>query len=332
MFVLDQYLKNKRVVFITTKNTDYIRNAQEINLLRSMADDVLVIGSENSSYFWRILKMCRQILFTDFRKYDTVFIGFAPQAVLPFFHWKFRHNFVIEDFFISFFDTLCCDRKKFKPDSLPGKLLKRLDRRTLKLGDLVVCDTKAHGKYFCDDLGCDPEKLRVLYLEADESIYYPREKKIYEGGPVRVLYFGSVLPLQGLDVIMGAVSLLKDDPDIRFEIIGPLPENLRVAADNTEYFRWLSQNELAEHIAAADLCLAGHFSPDIEKARRTIPGKAYIYEAMKKPMILGENPANRERYSEGEDIRFVKMGDPRALADAIVEACKDIRGRSGKNV
>ena len=323
---MEQYIKGKRTVFITTKNTDYIRNDQEIKLLQASAAEVKVIGSLSSSYFQRLLKIFREILFTDFRKYDTVFIGFAPQAVLPFFHFKFKNNVIIEDFFISFFDTLCCDRKKFKESSFVGKLLKQLDRRTLQLGDVVVCDTKAHGRYFAEDLGCDPGKLRVLYLEADDSIYYPRPE-IHKNpdDPVQVLYFGSILPLQGVDVIMQAVALLKDRRDIHFEIIGPLPEKYHVDSGNVTYHNWLTQNELAEHIAASDLCLAGHFCGDIEKAKRTIPGKAYIYEAMKKPMILGENDANRERYTEGESIRFVKMGDPEALADCIVRSCEDIR-------
>lgn len=75
---------------------------------------------------------------------------------------------------------------------------------------------------------------------------------------------------------------------------------------------------MAETIAMADLCLAGHFNGSIQKAKRTIPGKAYIYEAMHKPMILGDNKANHERYSEKQEgIYFVEMGSAEKLADLI---------------
>ena len=47
-------------------------------------------------------------------------------------------------------------------------------------------------------------------------------------------------------------------------------------------FDWLPQEKLAEYIDMADLCLAGHFNAAVEKASRTIPGKAYIYQAMGK--------------------------------------------------
>lgn len=84
-------------------------------------------------------------------------------------------------------------------------------------------------------------------------------------------------------------------------------------------FDWLPQEKLAEYIYMADLCLAGHFNAAVEKASRTIPGKAYIYQAMGKRMILGENPANRELYDNDKNVIFVEMGDDRALVEAIVE-------------
>ena len=55
----------------------------------------------------------------------------------------------------------------------------------------------------------------------------------------------------------------------------------------------------------------------IEKAKRTIPGKAYIYEAMQKKMILGDGCANRELYHEDERHFFVEMGNAEALANTV---------------
>ena len=83
-------------------------------------------------------------------------------------------------------------------------------------------------------------------------------------------------------------------------------------------------SSLAERISQADLCLAGHFNKENGKANRTIPGKAYIYEAMKKPMILGDNAATRERYTDGmPGITFVEMGSPEALRDGILQCMKE---------
>ena len=317
----EEQAEGKRVLFISTKNLDYLRNVQEIRLLKEHAREVDVIAYPDKGYAKRLIKVYVSLLKTSVKNYDLVFAGFAPQLVLPFFR-KLRQKPVMEDFFISLYDTLVQDRKKFKAGSLPAVLLKKLDEKTLFLGDTVIADTRAHADYFVNGLGCDPDRIRVLYLEADTEIYHPMDIQKEPGAPFRVLYFGSILPLQGVDVVLDAVRLFRDDPDYAFEVIGPLPEGQIPQQENLTCIPWLSQEDLAQHIARADLCLAGHFSADIDKAKRTIPGKAYIYRAMKKPMILGDTPANHELYSEDIDTFFTPLGDPKALADVIRTAAQ----------
>ena len=65
------------------------------------------------------------------------------------------------------------------------------------------------------------------------------------------------------------------------------------------------------------MCLAGHFSADIDKAWRTIPGKAYIYEMMGKKMILGDGAANHELFESDEKHSFVERGSSMALANEV---------------
>ena len=105
-------------------------------------------------------------------------------------------------------------------------------------------------------------------------------------------------------------------------MIGPIPKDYeKPIQNNVEYINWLSQEELAEYIANSDLCLAGHFCAEIDKAKRTIPGKAYIYASMQKAMILGDNKANRELFEEDKKTQFVKMGDAAELSKKILSMC-----------
>lgn len=318
--------KGKKVLFITTKNLDYIRNTQEMGLIRKDCKSLDIIGSDKKSYFKRLIKVYFGIIKTNMKKYDCVFIGFAPQLVIPFFKWKFRKNYVVIDFFISMYDTLAFDRKKFKPGSIPGRLLKKFDTVTVKRADLIISDTREHGKYFISEFGASPDKIYTLYLEADKSVYHPMQ--VERPDNIRdkfvVLYFGSILPLQGIDVILKAFDLLKDEKNLHFYMIGPIPEKVnKPLNDNIEYISWLPQKKLAEYIAMSDLCLAGHFNKNNNKANRTIPGKAYTYEAMEKPMVLGDNPATRERYTDSSMTYFVEMGNPSALAELIRKIGKD---------
>lgn len=317
-------ISGKTVLFITTKNLDYIRNVQEIGLLKKYAASYTVIGSYSRYYPFRIITVFLRLLFIPVAAFDVIFIGFSPQLVLPFFRRKFRKKYILIDFFISLYDTFCLDRQKFSPKGIPGRFLHQLDSLTLSLADLIICDTVTHGQYFIEEFRLPPHRLHPLYLTADAAIYHPTRARKPDQLQDKfiVLYFGSILPLQGTDIVLKAMSLLKEKKDIFFYFIGPVKDKSLQAlcpqSLNIRYISWLPQKELAELIGQSDLCLAGHFSKTVAKASRTIPGKAYIYQAMKKPMILGDNPANHELFHPNPDTVFVEMGNPQALADAII--------------
>lgn len=312
-----------KTLFITTKNIDYIRNTQEIRMLQEQGKQVDLLYSALKNYPLRMMELYLRLLFLSVKRYDEIFIGFEPQLILPFWWWKFRGKPVTIDFFISVYDTFVNDRKKLRDGSVLARLSHWVDTVTFLRADHIIVDTKADQTYFCEEFGRGNESVEVLYLDADTSLFYPREsvrpEKLF--GRYVVLYFGSILPLQGVDVILEALKQLKDDDRFYFYMIGPMGKKITpVTSDNIEYIEWLPQDQLAEYISYADLCLAGHFSGSIDKARRTIPGKAYIYRAMEKPIILGDSPANHELFSEHDDgVFFVTMGDPVALANKIVE-------------
>ena len=96
---------NKSVLFITTKNLDYIRNNQEIELIKKDCKSLQIIGSKKSSYFFRLIEVYFNILITSFKKFDIIFIGFSPQLIVPIFRYKFKKSYLIIDFFTLL--TLC---------------------------------------------------------------------------------------------------------------------------------------------------------------------------------------------------------------------------------
>ena len=88
----------RHVLFITTKNLDYLRNTQEIDALRRVAASVTVLGYRDRSYPARLAKLYLRLALLPPRRFDLVFVGFAPQLVLPLFGWKFRRREVWVDF------------------------------------------------------------------------------------------------------------------------------------------------------------------------------------------------------------------------------------------
>lgn len=338
---LKDCLSSKRVLFITTKNLNYIRNVQELELIKTHARSYYIVGSNQKTYVFRMVSVFMQLRKVDWGSIDTIFMGFAPQLILPLIRKQLRGRLVIQDFFISLYDTFCLDRKRFASKGLFGYLLHQLDRRTLDSSDIIITDTNAQADFFVSEFGADRTKMLTLYLDASyvlgnaslkemalSSDSHDEELQARKGRRFTVLYFGTILPLQGVDVILDAIEQLRDEPHIEFEIIGPIKGKLAKAAPKSPqitYISWLDEVELYQHIRRADLCLAGHFSSTIAKADRTIPGKAYIYQALKRPMILGDTVANHEIFdSSNPMVHYVPTGDANALAASILKLAKPI--------
>lgn len=322
---LKKIVLDKNVLFITTKNIDYIRNTQEAEFLQLYAKNVFYVHSEKKKYTGRLPEIYGKLMRFDMKDIDVVFAGFSPQLIFPFFS-RWKNKTIVIDFFISVFDTLVNDRKTIGRKSIIAKLCHWLDQKTLSKADVVITDTIADKDYFVHEFGqdnlIDSNQFLVWYLEADSKVYFPRiqkKTKVIQGKFV-VLYFGSILPLQGVDVVLDMIRSFLDNGEIVFQIIGPIPKDYqKPMAPNIEYINWLPQERLSEYIANADLCLAGHFSGNIDKAKRTIPGKAYIYEAVERKMILGDCTANRELFSDDERHFFCRQGDSKALADEVLK-------------
>lgn len=318
-----QHCQAQRVLFVTTKEKSYIRNRQEIESLTKTAKEVIVIASESKNYLWRILYAYWGLIRYGLigRKVDTLFIGFSPQLFWPLWPWIQRSSkTVCIDFFISVYDTFVDDRKKVKPGGLFARFFLWIDRLIWHGADDIIVDTAAHGAYLTELLGSPSGRVHVVYLKADTSLYYPPEKppEVYH-----VIFFGSVLPVQGVDVILQALTdVLAVEPKMHVSFIGPLNQKQQLQAPqgaHVDYYEWMDQSSLAKLLQTGTLGLAGHFSGTVGKAKRTIAGKTYIYLAVGLPVILGDSPANRERFFPSEQHLFVPLGDKTALAGQILK-------------
>jgi glycosyltransferase involved in cell wall biosynthesis len=258
-------------------------------------------------------------------EYDMACVGFLGQPLMPLVR-RLTRKPILFDAFLSVYDTLCFDRRRFSPHSAAGQLAYWLDRTSCSLADLVILDTEAHAQYFSYTFGIPATKLRRLFVGCDESVFFPRPS---ESPRLSVLFYGTFLPLHGIDVVIRAAKLLEAAAGVHFRVIGTGMEysHIRRLADdldvqNVEFRAPMPLVQLADEIAQATLCLGGHFSA-IDKAKRVIAGKTFQSLAMGKPTIVGDNPANRELLTPGHDAWFCPMADPEELASAILILMQD---------
>lgn len=312
-----------KILFISGREPAYVRNAMILKGLRKNGVEILDCTDSSASYLTRYVKALTKFILRRKNDFIFVFVGFFGQPLVPVIK-KLTIKPIIFDAFLSAYDTMCFDRKRFKPGSLAGRFFYWLDKYSCKQAGRILLDTNAHIDYFIKTFGLPREKFHRVFVGADEALFYPRDVG-RDDRRFRVFYYSSFLPLHGTEYIVRAAGRLHNEREIQFIVVGTGPEHKKgrglareIGVASIRFIDWLPYESLPLEIAKSDICLGGHFS-GIEKAKRVIAGKTYQFIAMKKPVIVGDCPGNRELFTHKENAFLVKMADADSLADAILE-------------
>ncbi|HJZ46451.1 MAG TPA: glycosyltransferase [Roseiflexaceae bacterium] len=232
------------------------------------------------------------------------------------------------DPFISLRDSIEDTASGWRRATL-APLLEVIDRLNNWAAGAVILDTPQTRAYFVERLGLSPAKAHVAYVGAETNLFHPRPRPERANGPVRVLFYGTFIPLQGIDIIIrAAAELQRETPDVQFQIVGSgqTSVEMRALADQLQTRNVtfgpasVPYQQLPELIASADICL-GIFA-DRPKTARVIPNKLYQCAAMGLPVITANTPAIRAAFGAGE-LALVPPGDHQALAAAILTLAAD---------
>lgn len=310
-----------KILYISGREPTYTRNAVILRGLKESKVDIVDCTSEFRSYSLRYPHALTK-LFSK-RDYDLTFVGFFGQPLMPIIK-KMVNTPIIFDAFLSSYDTMCFDRKKFKPMSMPGQFFYYLDRVSCDLADRVILDTNQHIDYFVETFGLDKNKFQRVFVGADDYIFHPITLN-KDPDKFKIFYYGTYLPLHGINHIVKAAKMLESYEDIEFKLVGKGLQSSEITElskklknRNITFVDWIPYYNLPMEISKSDICLGGHFS-DNDKAKRTIAGKTFQFISMKKPVILGDNNANKELFENNKNALLVEPANPRALADAILE-------------
>ncbi len=315
-----------RVLFISGREPEYIRNRVLLAALQAHHDVAVLTPAVRGTVLRTLLGLVR--LIASRPRADVYVAGFYAQPLAIALALLGRKPIIV-DAYVSTYDTLCEDRRWFKPRSPAGRLAFWLDRRSCQVAARAITDTHAHVQYFANTFDLPPARFEPIYVGCDETLFHPREASLPDPQRFDVFYYGAFLPLHGTETIIQAAALLRDRPQIRFTLGGDGMRRAAVekliaylALDNVELVGWIPMDDLPGYIARASICLGGHFSA-VPKAARVISTKTFQFLAMGKPTIVADNPATRELFAPGEHVWMVPMDDPAALAEAIVTLAAD---------
>ena len=244
--------------------------------------------------------------------FDVLLVGYPGHFDMPLARRAAGDRPLVFNPLLSLFDSMVLDRGRFGSGSPTGRLLKALDRRAMRIADLVIADTDAHADFFAALAGIPRSRVDVCFLGAEEPPFVPGWRR---GDSFHCLFYGKMIPLHGLDTILEAARLA---PEIPFRIAGAgqLDSKLETGLPpNVDWVGWVPHASIPDELHSAG-CALGIFGTT-DKAGRVIPNKAFEALACGTPLVTADTLASRELLEDGVDALLVPPGDPDALAAAI---------------
>lgn len=289
---------------------------------------------------------CLRALWAVRNNYDALLILQPTQElILPLFVLKpFMRGEVIGDAFTSLYDTVIEDRALAGAMSLKAFYYAMLDRLLIAISDVLFFDTAEHEAYFRSKFVLGKRRTLVVPVAVDMAkMEHVTAKKLphHHDGDFEVLFCGKFIPLQGIEHIIRAAALLRDEMHIHFTLLGngqTYAAMQTLANDllplNLTWIERVPYDDLLAYTKGADLSL-GIFGGSA-KASRVISNKVVESLALGAPLVTLRNPPLTRLLKDGESVFFANPADPEDLAKTIRTAynTKDLKavGEAGKRV
>lgn len=244
-----------------------------------------------------------------------------PFSKNQFFKHFFKRDKIINDFFISNYDTYVYDRKKITKKNPRAWWKFFQDWFNFRFSKYLLSDTNEHFKYWESLFGEYRGKHFVFPVLADKDIYFPNDK-LLDNEKVRILFYGSFIPLHGIDIILKAFKILElQGIDFDAKIIGKgqMFSQMKDLFDELDLKNVqmngeiINEKELSQEIRKFDILL-GIFGQS-KKAKSVVPNKVYQALASKKAIITMNSIAIDEFFGE-KDLLTCK-NTPEELAENI---------------
>lgn len=320
----------KKIIILTNKEaSDYPRYIALIKILQNNynVQEIDINHKENKIYFSTLLRVFQQGIKSDFvilTHFLTHFVSsFSCIPTILLFKIFFR-NKIILDFFNSVYETRIIDKAYIQKGSIRATYYYLVDYLACKMAHIIFFDTKGHQEFFSKffKIKKDKHKIVLPVIIDTQLLHSIKSNNILPKDEFNVFFYGSFIPLQGIEYIVKAAFLLKENEKINFIILGSghvkkdidkLHNKLNI--NNISFIDRVSYNELIGYIKSSDICL-GIFG-NTDKAQRVIPNKLLECMACEKIVVTGKNNDMAMYFKDKEDLIYCNMADEKDLAEKI---------------
>ncbi len=266
-----------------------------------------------------------------FRKWDeikkchVIYVGY-PGHFDVFFAWpiaKLLRKKLVFNPLLIIYTGFAEEQGILNKNSLMGFVAKHGESLLYNMCDMVFADTPLQKKFLIKRLNVNPKKLRVLPIGADDT-YYKYTPYTNKNKKLNVMYYGLYSPIHGVEYIIEAARILKDDKDIQFTFVGngnTFQKNYdRAQQLGLKNCIFYNNTPLSEHpaiIGKGDIFLG--FLEKHPSVDRIIPNKIYQGLTLNKVVLTADAEVTRSLFKHKENIYLVEPANSKKLVKAFIE-------------
>jgi len=320
--------KQKICYILAYYSPQYIRTRTLITALKQIPTIKLFEARNNIIGFGQYIQTLSKLFFIRLRyNPDCYILGFRGYEIF----WLVRLITIgkplVIDHMMSPYDSLLYESKKVKPNTILDRLIYRYEQSTLRSAHLILTDTVIHQKYFSNLFNVPLSKIKPVSVGTDETVFKPFLSNKIVDNTLKLLFYGSFLPLHGIDIILQAAKLVEDLP-IEFTLIGGNRIDLtefhavikQLGLTNIIHSEWIDFEQLPNLINQTDIGLGGPFG-NTGQGRRVITGKTFQFLAMSKAVIVGKIDHDYG-FVDKDNCLLIPQGNAQVLAQSIEWAYK----------
>lgn len=256
---------------------------------------------------------------------DVIFIPYPAylDILLLWLSGSLAEKCVIADAFLELHSTVVDDRGLFPAKSLRARLLKAFQRFTLGKADIVLIDTPQQAAALRQMLRGSKAMVADVPVGIDEAVWSELSCPALTE-PVQLLFWGTFIPLHGIEHIISAARILKARGvavELRLIGDGQVASSIEseLAHKPLGLLTWqrclVDTQELRAAIARAHIVL-GIFG-DSAKAASVVPYKVHQALASGRPTITRSSAATEPLGDAERGLILCAPADATALATAI---------------
>lgn len=240
----------------------------------------------------------------------------------------FRKKLVSENH-VSLYDTFLEQNTINKEDKQKVELEKSRDRLALTKPDYIVNTYKYETAYWADNLGINLDKNKVFFAPIFSSSTLMLKREFMQDGILRICWWGTFIPLHGLDSILQAMKLLKER-EVKFtcNLFGIDNSSFKVYAEKIQSNKLDSHVFLRKDLTFFDDSLPRYLIENCDlalgifgntaKANNTVPTKLVDALSLGIPTLTMNSAALTEFFNPQTDLWTCETS-PVSIAETVMK-------------